>query len=138
MIVGLRRLFLFALLATAPLNVRATTPREALVGSPTPSRDSTPQSSEKRMVVRIVDGDTIVVSPNKKVRLIGVDTPETIHPNKAVECFGKDAKEFTRRAVEGKNRSLGGGPRKRGDSPQGWIRAHIGLRLPRRRHHAKP
>ncbi len=35
-----------------------------------------------------VDGDTIVVSPNEKVRLIGVDTPETDHPRKAVQCLG--------------------------------------------------
>ena len=32
--------------------------------------------------------------------MIGVDTPETVHPNKAVQCFGKDAKEFTRGMVE--------------------------------------
>lgn len=53
-------------------------------------------------MIRVVDGDTIVVSPNEKVRLIGVDTPETVHPKKIIECFGKDAKDFTRRAVEGK------------------------------------
>jgi micrococcal nuclease len=36
------------------------------------------------------------------VRLIGVDTPETKHPKKPVERFGKEASEFTRRMVEGK------------------------------------
>jgi micrococcal nuclease len=51
----------------------------------------------------VIDGDTIVVSPNEKVRLIGVDTPETVHPNKAVQCFGRDAKEFTRSLVESKS-----------------------------------
>jgi len=55
-----------------------------------------------RRVVRVVDGDTVVLSPNEKVRLIGVDTPETVHPNKVVECFGRDAKEFTRATVQGK------------------------------------
>ncbi len=55
-----------------------------------------------RNVIRVVDGDTIVVSPNEKVRLIGVDTPETVHPKKAVACFGKEAKQFTHDAVEGK------------------------------------
>lgn len=58
--------------------------------------------AEMRRVLRVIDGDTIVLSPNEKVRLIGVDTPETVHPKKVVECFGKDAKEFTRAAVEGK------------------------------------
>ncbi len=56
-----------------------------------------------RQVTRVVDGDTIVLSPNDKVRLIGVDTPETVHPKKMVECYGKEAKEFTRSAVAGQN-----------------------------------
>jgi micrococcal nuclease len=38
----------------------------------------------------------------EKVRLIGVDTPETVHPQKPVEYFGKEASAFTRRMVEGK------------------------------------
>ena len=54
-----------------------------------------------RQVTRVVDGDTIVLSPNDKVRLIGVDTPETVHPKKMVECYGKEAKEFTRSTVAG-------------------------------------
>ena len=54
-----------------------------------------------RQVTRVVDGDTIVLSPNNKVRLIGVDTPETVHPKKMVECYGKEAKEFTRSTVAG-------------------------------------
>jgi len=36
------------------------------------------------------------------VRLIGVDTPETKHPTKPVEYFGKEASAFIRRMVEGK------------------------------------
>src|SRR4030066_595806 len=58
---------------------------------------------------RVIDGDTIVVTiggQEEKVRLIGVDTPETVHPNKPVEYFGKEASEFTRRMVEGKQVSL--------------------------------
>ena len=54
---------------------------------------------------RVIDGDTIVVNiegRNEKVRLIGLDTPETVHPNKPVERFGKDASEFTRKMVVGK------------------------------------
>ena len=45
-------------------------------------------------VVRVVDGDTIHVQVGgvrEKVRYIGVDTPETVHPSKGVECFGKAA-----------------------------------------------
>lgn len=47
-------------------------------------------------VLRVVDGDTFVVSIDDApvtVRLIGIDTPETVHPNKAVQCFGKEASE---------------------------------------------
>jgi endonuclease YncB( thermonuclease family) len=49
-------------------------------------------------VVEVVDGDTIKVTLHKKeeqVRLIGVDTPETKHPSKPVECFGPEASRFT-------------------------------------------
>ena len=38
----------------------------------------------------------------ERVRLIGVDTPETVHPRKPVERFGKEASAFTRRIAEGK------------------------------------
>jgi micrococcal nuclease len=54
---------------------------------------------------RVVDGDTIVVDYHgklEKVRLIGVDTPETVHPNKPVEYLGKEASNFTHALVEGK------------------------------------
>jgi micrococcal nuclease len=45
-------------------------------------------------VVRVVDGDTIVVrigSRRETVRLIGVDTPETVKPNTPVQCWGHEA-----------------------------------------------
>jgi len=50
-------------------------------------------------VIKVVDGDTIDIDLNGKtqrVRLIGVNTPETVHPNKTVECFGKEASDYTR------------------------------------------
>jgi len=43
------------------------------------------------LVKRVIDGDTIQFSNGKIVRLIGVDTPETKHPNKPVEYYGKEA-----------------------------------------------
>ncbi|MDP8936727.1 MAG: thermonuclease family protein, partial [Actinomycetota bacterium] len=46
-------------------------------------------------VERVVDGDTIVVSGGRTVRLIGVDTPETKDPRRPVECFGREASGFT-------------------------------------------
>jgi micrococcal nuclease len=53
-------------------------------------------------VIEVIDGDTIVLSNGEKVRLIGVDTPETRHPSKPVEYFAKEASEFTRKQIDGK------------------------------------
>ena len=53
-------------------------------------------------VERVVDGDTLLLTNGEYVRLIGVDTPETKHPEKPVEYFGKEAYLFTKRMVEGK------------------------------------
>lgn len=53
-------------------------------------------------VKEFVDGDTIVVDMNGKaetLRFIGVDTPETHDPRKAVQCFGKAAAAFTKGLV---------------------------------------
>jgi len=59
-----------------------------------------------RLCTRVVDGDTIVLDGNEKVRLIGVDTPETKDPRKSVQYFGKEASDFTKRMVEGKKVGL--------------------------------
>jgi micrococcal nuclease len=47
-------------------------------------------------LVRVVDGDTIIVAPHVVVRLIGVDTPETVKPEHPIEAFGPEATAFTR------------------------------------------
>jgi micrococcal nuclease len=51
-------------------------------------------AGEKALVTRVIDGDTIEVKINEnveKIRLIGIDTPETVSPNVGVECFGHEA-----------------------------------------------
>ena len=56
-------------------------------------------------VTRVVDGDTAVINVNgedRRVRLLGVDTPETVHPNKPVQFYGKEASEFTKRELTNK------------------------------------
>ena len=60
------------------------------------------EESGKYLVVRVVDGDTLVLQNDERIRLIGVDTPETKHPSKPVEPLGPEASAFTRREVEGK------------------------------------
>jgi micrococcal nuclease len=57
-------------------------------------------------VLRVIDGDTIVIEQDGKpvkVRLIGVDTPETVHPNKPVEFYGKEASRFTTNLLKGES-----------------------------------
>lgn len=53
-------------------------------------------------VVDVVDGDTIDVridGATQRVRLIGIDTPETKKPDTPVECYGPEATDFTRSAL---------------------------------------
>ena len=50
-------------------------------------------------IVSVVDGDTIVLkvqNQTETVRLLGIDTPETVHPSKPIECFGPEASAFTK------------------------------------------
>jgi len=60
------------------------------------------RKAEFRTVKRIVDGDTLVLDGKERVRLIGVDTPESKHPRKPVEYFAQRATAFTERMVQGK------------------------------------
>ncbi len=55
---------------------------------------------ELRTVTRVIDGDTLVLNGGERVRLIGVDTPESVHATKPVEYFGKEASAFTKRMAE--------------------------------------
>jgi len=68
----------------------------------------TTQAEESKVykVKRVIDGDTILLTNGERVLLIGVDTPETVHPNKPVEYFGKEASAFTKKMVEGKKVKL--------------------------------
>ena len=44
-------------------------------------------------VRRVIDGDTIETTDRETVRLVGIDTPETVHPNKAPQPFGQAASD---------------------------------------------
>lgn len=57
-------------------------------------------------VLSVVDGDTIKVDVRGKketVRLLGIDTPETVDPRKSVQCFGKAASDKMKSFVSGKS-----------------------------------
>lgn len=61
------------------------------------------------LVTRVVDGDTFearIDGAEEDVRLIGVDTPETVKPDTPVECFGPQASGFSHRLLEGRRLRL--------------------------------
>jgi micrococcal nuclease len=60
-------------------------------------------------VIKVTDGDTFDIEINGKtetVRMLLVDTPETVHPNKPVQPFGKEASAFTTQLLLGKSVKL--------------------------------
>ena len=61
------------------------------------------------VVIKVVDGDTIDVSidgQKYRVRYIGIDTPETVHPTRGVEPYGKEASARNKELVAGRTVSL--------------------------------
>lgn len=78
--------------------------------SPDPEDTTAPDSiiATNASVLKVTDGDTIEVAldaePGKefKVRLLGVNTPETVDPRRPVQCFGKEASDFTKGVLTGK------------------------------------
>jgi len=85
---------------------------------PEHSVDIQPNSLHFVRVVRIIDGDTITVEMQngtrpERVRFIGVDAPETRHPQRGVEFFGQEASDFTAQALA--NRHI-------------WIQFDVGIR----------
>jgi micrococcal nuclease len=61
------------------------------------------------VVTGVVDGDTVEVTwpgGRDRVRLLGVDTPETVHPDRPVECFGPEASAFTKHRLLGRRVTL--------------------------------
>ncbi len=66
--------------------------REVLMGLP-----------EQATITHVIDGDTVDVmigGKKTRLRLLGIDTPETVHPRKPIEKFGKEASDYARRSLE--------------------------------------
>jgi micrococcal nuclease len=88
-----------ALAATSLGGWRLGTARSSTVG-----RGDGPPGGVVR-VTGVVDGDTIDVTwaiHRERVRLLGVDTPETVDPRRPVGCFGEEASAFTHRRLQGR------------------------------------
>lgn len=66
------------------------------------------------VVLKVVDGDTIDIRDDVRgrlrVRVLGIDTPETVKPNTPVECWGPEATEFAASTLVGQRVSLEGDP----------------------------
>ena len=81
--------------------------RAGLLGRPQRS-DRQRYDGKTFRVVHVVDGDTLDIDcpdgsrPKTRVRLLGVDTPETVKPDAPVQHFGPEATTFVRRQVLGK------------------------------------
>lgn len=85
---------------------------DAVVGWEPKSRSITISSAIKfeATVTRVIDGDTLEIqydglngSVTESVRLIGVDTPETVHPTIEEQPYGKEASDFTKAQLTSKN-----------------------------------
>lgn len=71
----------------------------------TPVSENEPIDKISYKVIKVVDGDTMDVDINgtvERLRLIGIDTPETVDPRKDVQCFGKEASDKSKELLEGK------------------------------------
>lgn len=70
--------------------------------APPRARDPPHVIEPNATVVKVIDGDTVVArvqGHDEHVRLIGIDTPETVAPNKPVMCFGHEASAETHRLL---------------------------------------
>jgi micrococcal nuclease len=66
---------------------------------------SSSEETQGYFVTEVVDGDTFKIQLDESeatVRMIGIDTPETVHPNKPVECFGLEASNRLKELIEKK------------------------------------
>ncbi|MBD3300755.1 MAG: hypothetical protein GF347_05390 [Candidatus Moranbacteria bacterium] len=73
------------------------------------SKEKTPPPKTLYEVVRVSDGDTISVNidgTTEKIRMIGLDTPETVDPRKPVQCFGREASKEAKKMLEGQKVGL--------------------------------
>jgi micrococcal nuclease len=64
---------------------------------------STKTNRQRFKVVRVIDGDTVKLETGESFRYIGIDTPETRHPQKPVQYLGKEASEFNTQLVFGQD-----------------------------------
>lgn len=78
----------------------------ALASDPEPP----PTDATEATVIRVVDGDTVVVSGShnvqERIRVLGIDAPETVSPRLPVQCGGPESAAFAQRLLVGRHVTL--------------------------------
>ncbi len=121
----------WTLLGAVLVSVLVVADRVGVFGKAPPA-DTAKYHLKTFLVVRVIDGDTLdidcpdAMSPHTRVRLWGVDTPETVKPESPVEHFGPQASQFTRATVGGRSVTLELEPRHTRDA-HGRLLAYVFL-----------
>ena len=68
----------------------------------TPTINKSTSEIETVKIRRVVDGDTVELEDGRKVRMLNMDTPETVKPNTPVMCYGKEASDFSKKHLTDK------------------------------------
>lgn len=85
-------------MALAALTLCGCDPFEAADAEPTTTVSAPAGLAANAVIDDVIDGDTVDViidGRNERIRLIGIDTPETKKRNSPIECFGPEASAFT-------------------------------------------
>ncbi len=104
----------FAILVGVFVLLNNSNLKQNKITQPSPTNNQiTHKANVTAKVIRVIDGDTIKVLINNKedtVRLIGIDTPETVDPRKPVQCFGIEASNKAKETLNGKTITLESDP----------------------------
>ena len=93
-----RALLCIAVILTACRGTRSPTDTRSSTETGQANATTSTTIVANAVLVRVIDGDTIDVTiddADERVRLIGIDTPETKKPNTPIQCFGPEASAFT-------------------------------------------
>ncbi len=101
--------FVLAILSVCQPKSAPTPVLEVIQPETTPTLTSEPptqpeSNKQEATLIRVIDGDTVEASisgSKQTIRVIGIDTPETVDPRKRVECFGTEASKQAKLYFEG-------------------------------------
>ena len=101
----LKRALVVALVLCASGCSSLPAPNRASSNPSTQQTTSSIERGEPATVQRVVDGDTFIALEGTRrfrVRLIGVDTPETVKPGAPIGCFGPETSAYAKRVLTGR------------------------------------